>query len=41
LEFSLRCEYLNLEKVIDLDEKYNQVLAQIITMIDGADKMAD
>ena len=37
-EFSLRCEYLNHEKAIRLDEEYNQVLAQIVSMIDGADK---
>ena len=38
LEFSLRCEYLNPEKAKLLDEEYNQVLAQIVLMIDGADK---
>jgi four helix bundle protein len=38
IEFSLRCEYLNHEKAKMLDDEYNQILGQIVTMIDGADK---
>lgn len=38
LEFSLRCKYLNSEKVKSLDAEYDQLLAQIVSMIDGADK---
>jgi len=38
IEFSLRCEYLNPEKAKMLDDEYNQILGQIVTMIDGADK---
>jgi four helix bundle protein len=38
LEFSLRCEYLNSGKAKILDEEYNRILAQIVSMIDGADK---
>lgn len=38
IEFSLRCEYIDIEKARFLDEEYNQVLAQIVLMIDGADK---
>ena len=38
IEFSLRCEYLNHEKAKILDDEYNQILGQIVTMIDGADK---
>jgi four helix bundle protein len=38
LEFGLRCKYLDLEKVKSLDAEYDQLLAQIVSMIDGADK---
>ena len=38
IEFSLRCEYIDIEKARFFDEEYNQVLAQIVLMIDGADK---
>jgi len=38
LEFSLRCEYLKSEITSRLDKECDQILAQIITMIDGADK---
>jgi four helix bundle protein len=38
IEFSLRCEYINPEKANMLDEECNQILGQIVTMIDGADK---
>lgn len=38
IEFSLRCEYINSEKAKILDDKYNQIIGQIVTMIDGADK---
>lgn len=38
LEFSLRCGYLNNEIANKLDQEYDQVLAQIVSMIIGADK---
>lgn len=38
IEISLRCEYINNEKAKMLNDEYNQILGQIITMIDGADK---
>jgi len=38
LEFSLRCEYLQREMTDKLDKEYDQVLAQIVSMISGADK---
>ncbi len=38
LEFSLRCGYLNYETAHRLDQEYDQVLAQIVSMITGADK---
>lgn len=38
LEFSLRCGYLNSDKANKLDEEYNKVIAQIVSMIHGADK---
>lgn len=38
IEFSLRCQYFNLEISDKLDEEYSQVIAQIVLMIDGADK---
>jgi four helix bundle protein len=38
IEFSLRCEYLNFEIANKLHEEYNQVIAQIVSMIDGANK---
>lgn len=38
IEFSLRCEYINSEKAKILDDEYNQIIGQIVTMIDGADQ---
>jgi len=38
LEFSLRCEYLQREMTDKLDKEYDYVLAQIVSMISGADK---
>ena len=38
IEFSLRCNYLNSNSAINLSEGYNQILAQIVSMIQGADK---
>lgn len=38
IEISLRCNYINSEKAKILDDEYNQILGQIVTMIDGADK---
>ena len=37
LEFALRCEYLEEEKVKDLTEKYDHILSQLVIMINDAD----
>ena len=38
LEFSRRCNYITTEKEVSLYNRYEKVIAQIVTMIDGADK---
>ena len=38
LEFTLRCHYLDEEKVNDLTEKYDHILSQLVIMINDADK---
>lgn len=38
LEFSFRCEYINSELRDKLDDAYDHIIAQIIRMIDEADK---
>ncbi len=38
LEFSQRCNYINNETEELLAEKYEKIIAQLVVMIDGADK---
>ena len=38
LEFALRCNYLEEEKVKYLTEKYDHILSQLVIMINDADK---
>ena len=38
LEFTLRCNYQGVEKVIDLTERYDHILSQLVIMINDADK---
>ncbi len=38
IEFSRRCEYINNQTADRLDNEYEQILAQIVRMIDDANK---
>lgn len=38
LEFSLKCGYLDQDTTKDLDDTYDRILAQIVTMIQDPDK---
>lgn len=38
LEFSQRCAYITSQKEKELFERYEKVISQLVTMIDGADK---
>jgi len=38
LEFTLRCIYLDEEKVNDLFERYDHIISQLVLMINDADK---
>jgi four helix bundle protein len=38
IEFSERCGYITADNALDLDKKYEHILAQIVRMVDGADK---
>ncbi len=38
LEFSLKCEYLDQATTKDLDDTYDRILAQIVTMIQEPEK---
>lgn len=38
LDFSLKAKYISKETYQDLDQRYERIIAQIVTMIDGADR---
>ncbi|WP_136077862.1 four helix bundle protein [Pontiella desulfatans] len=38
LDFSLKANYMDQTKYSDFDRRYERIISQIVTMIDGADK---
>ncbi len=38
LDFSLKAKYMDQTVYKDLDQRYEHVISQLITMIDGADR---
>ncbi len=38
LDFSLKAKFMNQTVYEDFDQRYERIIAQLVTMIDGADK---